>query len=599
MSELKDNIELRGRGRKCKNKKGDVLENTNQDTSDEHKDGGNICNEGKQIKSQDLSNLLAELKANQKSSELNMATSIKQAIDESKCEIKESMNTMILALTTSVDEIKSDISKMESAFSSRIGNVEKKVTQIVVDLDEASAGVKEVKLQMNANKISIDTKVSEINKEIQRIKDTSRKEISNVREETKTLLTEQQNIIERQQEELEYWRKHQEHELDNVKTRAYGNSNQIRQHTIQIDDLENKVRAGNIIVEGLQEKDNDENALDDLITIIQKTLPAFQKTSVKHVLRLGKERKNKKKPRPLLVILDSQKTREMLLSNASEIKKNADEKMLWINRDQSENAKRRHSLVKACYKLLLKNSFACSMKGSTITYQKKQYNYDMLNLLPEPCTPQWVKSRTTSDGKGICYSSEHSYCSNFAPATIRHNGCLFTSVEHAFQLSKVKDAGYTELAAEMAGMTNPYNIKYIGDGITASKEWKNEEEQIMEELIRKKFQQNERLRKKLLGDGYSDYYEMTADKRWATGTRIQASTNTVDTKSLKGTNLQGQIVKRIKDELLRIYGDPIPIRRISQSTENQADCAGTDSRETSRDTDTGHISAEAAVSTDD
>lgn len=87
----------------------------------------------------------------------------------------------------------------------------------------------------------------------------------------------------------------------------------------------------------------------------------------------------------------------------------------------------------------------------------------MLNLLPESCTPQQVKSRETEDGVGLCFQSEHVYCSNFAPAKLRFKGKVYTSVEHAYQSAKLCDAGYTELVAEMASMTNPYRIKQIGD----------------------------------------------------------------------------------------------------------------------------------------
>lgn len=109
------------------------------------------------------------------------------------------------------------------------------------------------------------------------------------------------------------------------------------------------------------------------------------------------------------------------------------------------------------------------MKGPVIILNKKQYSYEMLNLLPAACTPEQVKSRRTEDGKGLCFFSEHVYCSNFASAKVRCKGKVYTSVEHAYQIAKVKDAGYSELATEMACMTDPYKIKLIGDGIEQSK----------------------------------------------------------------------------------------------------------------------------------
>lgn len=80
------------------------------------------------------------------------------------------------------------------------------------------------------------------------------------------------------------------------------------------------------------------------------------------------------------------------------------------------------------------------MKGSTITYEKKQFDYDTHNLLPDPCRPYHVKTRETADGNGLCFSSEHVFCSNFAQSKLKYDSQLYTSVEQAFQISKVKAA---------------------------------------------------------------------------------------------------------------------------------------------------------------
>lgn len=545
---------------------------------------------------QDISCILKHMEDLQNKSEKNMEATFRKAIDESKEDINQNISSMRSTLSTDINEIKHDLSKMETVFNSKLNAVEARVLKVENHTHATSGDTKKIQQEVKTQNSEFDSKIKELKKQIAAATSGANKAVNTLREELDEVLKNQRDMIERQQEELNFWRKHYEREIDSVKTRAYGNSNQIRQHTTQIDGLDSKVRAENLVIEGLPEKENedDNETLEDLIMMVQKVLPDFKRSDIKFIMRMGKQRKNKKRPRPLLVTLTSQKVREMLLNNAAEIKKSADNRFLWINRDQSENAKRRHALVKACYKLMIKHAFLCSMKGSIITYRKKQFSYESLSLLPDQCTPQWVKSRKTSDGTGLCYFSEHTYCSNFAPATIRHNGCLYTSVEHAYQILKVKDAGYSELAAEMTGMTDPYKIKALGDGITPSKEWKNVEEQIMEELIRNKFQQNEKLRKKLLGDRYSSYYEMTHDTRWATRTRITASTDKIDVASLKGDNLQGQIVTRIKSELASIYGSPEYIPPRSPSKEKSGETEGL-----TGDTETSQLFVEAGVNTED
>lgn len=140
------------------------------------------------------------------------------------------------------------------------------------------------------------------------------------------------------------------------------------------------------------------------------------------------------KVRPTIIGLSTTLWRECCrYQNAADIRTNSGVKGLWINRDQNNNSRRRHQLVKACYSLMLSNKIACSMRGSVITYGGKQYGYEKLNLLPEPCTPYYVKTRTTEDSKGLCFYSEHVFCSNFAPAKIKYNGIIYQTVEHAYQ----------------------------------------------------------------------------------------------------------------------------------------------------------------------
>lgn len=103
-------------------------------------------------------------------------------------------------------------------------------------------------------------------------------------------------------------------------------------------------------------------------------------------------------------------------------------------------------------------------------------------------------------------------------------------------------------------MTDPYKIKSIGDGTEPSKDWHLTSEKMMKELIKEKFLQNERLRDKLVYDGYSSYYEMTTDKKWATGVRLSNDGKLVNKALLTGGNKTGLLVAEVKSELRRELG---------------------------------------------
>lgn len=167
---------------------------------------------------------------------------------------------------------------------------------------------------------------------------------------------------------------------------------------------------------------------------------------------------NMRNTRLTILSLTSSKWRESILAKAPDIRANVGTKGFWINCDQNENSRRKYQLVKACYRLMVENEYSCSMKGSVIVFRGRQYDYEKLNLLPESCTPYSVKSRETEDGTGLCFQSEHVFCSNFALSKIKYDEVVYPTVEHAFQCTRAREAGYAELAEDMRAIRSPYKV---------------------------------------------------------------------------------------------------------------------------------------------
>lgn len=490
-----------------------------------------------------------------------------ESVESCKLEIRSNMNEMIDSIKLSVEDMKNNFRQLENSMEKKIGEVQLNVSRVESKADEVALEVKEIKrleLSRDDEREQLREKVKAMEHEICSLKGFKEKveaQLVGLRGDVDRRMDEQESSIKFHHEKFDKIATSMENDMDAVKIRSYGNLNQIRHLCDQVEELDNRQRSNNLIIEGLPEKPDDESKTD-LVSIINGEIRDFQTTMIKAFFRLGKRNEKKKKPRLLLVTLHNPAHRDLILARASEIRKKTDNKFFWINKDQNDISKRKHALVKSCYKLLLENKYACSLKGSTITYNGRTFGYESLNLLPQTCTPFHVKSRETSDGKGLCFYSEHTYCSNFHPAKIRYRGSLFTSVEHAYQTLKVKDAGYEELAAEMQGILNPYSLKKIGGDIKPTDEWKQNSEELMEELIRAKFNQNPKLRYLLECDNHSEFYEMTADKRWATGVRIKAGVKTYEQKEFKGLNLVGLILTKIKKE----FSPPSVTGATSQST---------------------------------
>lgn len=529
-------------------RKGKRKNKTTEDENPQSIGNSDSADPGRSANQINMEELKKHMEMLQKKSEESLKTLLKSTLDKNKSEMDESLKSMISTLKSSIGDVKSELSNIDQKYNARlelletkVEGIDKKITKTNLDMEsneQSHASVHE----------KTKGRIHELEEELKQTRKYMDKRFETLRQDFQTTLEEQGEILLQQGLQHDFWKKHSEDEIDALKVKTYGNTNQIKQQGTMIEGIDSKVRASNIIVEGLPEPTKkEENDKQSLMDVLRKAIPDFQENWITTIIRLGQIRK--KRPRLLLVCLSDPNKREFVLKKAQEMREKSENKFLRINRDQNDNSKRRHSLIKSCYNLLLKNKYAALMKGSVITYNKKQYDYDMLNMLPDSCTPFVVKTRETTDKKGLCFSSEHTYCSNFYPSKIKYKSHVFTSVEHGFQYLKVKDAGYLELAAEMTGMTDPYKIKNIGDGIKAHKDWKDQEEELMEKLIKEKFIQNKKIREKLIADHHDQFFEMNRDVHWGTGSCIAHDTQLIDTKELKGKNKVGLILGEIKSEL--------------------------------------------------
>lgn len=301
-----------------------------------------------------------------------------------------------------------------------------------------------------------------------------------------------------------------------------------------------------MVVDGINETAN-EDIKKEIFDCISPTIEDLKKEQIKSAYRMGKARG--KKPISIIVVLEDEAIRDNILSKASAIKKKSNNKYLWLNRDQNDSSRRKRNLVKACFGLLKHNKYECTLKGSTIYMDGKQYGYDELTLLPENCRPENAKSRQFDNNMSLAFHSEHVFCSNMFSAMFVYKGQLYTSAEQAYQATKATEAGYKKLAADMLGFANPYYTKSVGGNIPTPEGWNEKAENVMREIIREKFKQNEDLAEKLAQSPCIDFYEMTLDRKWGTGSRLPHVTKEINSKTFKGDNLVGHILRDIKAEL--------------------------------------------------
>lgn len=111
---------------------------------------------------------------------------------------------------------------------------------------------------------------------------------------------------------------------------VYKNREEIKQNVSQIDNMENRLRSTNLVIEGLPESTGEPLARQ-VGDIIRLEIVDFKDTKIKNIYRVGKPSgKKKKKPRIVIVSLENPADKENILSKAPDKRKKSGNQNLWL-----------------------------------------------------------------------------------------------------------------------------------------------------------------------------------------------------------------------------------------------------------------------------
>jgi ribA/ribD-fused uncharacterized protein len=127
------------------------------------------------------------------------------------------------------------------------------------------------------------------------------------------------------------------------------------------------------------------------------------------------------------------------------------------------------------------------------------------------------------------------YLSNFYPCAVEYEGIMYPSSEHAFQAAKTLDK---EVRLEMSRVTYPAAAKKLGQRVELRPNWEEVKIEVMTEVVRAKFTQNEDCKIRLVR---TEDEELVEHNTW--GDRFWGVCKGV------GENHLGQILMKIRSEL--------------------------------------------------
>lgn len=458
-------------------------------------------------------------------------TKISKANEDSITKIKKDLNLKLKGIETKVDQNKKTVLEKIPQLEKSIAKISKNITDETCEKIESLEGLAPRLEQLESKLDTQQEGYDELEKSIgYHIKDieSNKSQIENLEAKIKL----QQEVIDGLM-------------LQNRKTMA-----KLEKLQELVNNIDNKQRKYNLVFEGIEEQ-NGEKPKEVITKLIGDAQLGIDTGSIDSAYRLGK--KIAKKSRPILVTLSNLTTKDKILANTKELKKKANLPSLWVNKDLSEVSRIRSMEVRKCYNLLKKNKHKCKLLGASIELDNHTFEYKDLNKLPEGCRPENTQMIPCDNNTKLCFQGAHAYMSNFHAVPITYKDKQFSSAEQAFQWRKATHHNDQQAINKIMENDDPYVIKKIGEEITTSHNWKQDDEEILYEIVRQKFLQNKDILDRFVSSPYTEYYEGTVGSKWGCGSKLNRID--LDPEILKGKNKFGEILTQLKVDLRELNRD--------------------------------------------
>lgn len=266
---------------------------------------------------------------------------------------------------------------------------------------------------------------------------------------------------------------------------------------------------------------------------------------IDHAHRIGRYKHGQ--TRPISIRFLKEGVRNALLYSRSNLNKNKTSNYIWINDDVSDETQRLRKTV--CDVAALAKINGCNsikVHSNGLILDNTKYRHADLDVLPLNYSVE--KAKTREDGDNIYFQGEDAPFSNFHPARFAdEEGRIFYSSEQAFQHSKAQFHGKNLIANKIFRTRSPVEVKRLSKMVPSSKEWIAKEQDVMQSIVLRKFQQNPDLSAKLLKTGTKQLHEATGDQKWGTGADL--ASKAVLSTTWSGSDIMGAILEKVRDQI--------------------------------------------------
>ena len=296
-----------------------------------------------------------------------------------------------------------------------------------------------------------------------------------------------------------------------------------------------------------------ENVCEDLLQIVLRCFHDMNidlgPQDIVNVERIGVHEPSRRRPRPVKVTFVETGTRDQIFYFKSRLRLSDKFGELKISKEEPRETRVRRAKLRQAA-LIARNkgrqvfeSFHF-VKIEGITYRLDDVDtipseYTIAGSSPTQYSPKvkiplsfYVKCRKKAERvtivgptlhktcRGLSFSSENCFLSNFYPCTIQYRGEKFCCTEQGYQYFKAKKYRNDEAMREIMETTIPLEMKRAGEKVSVDEEWDRERIVVMEDLLWAKFRQNRKIFYLLMNTRPYHLIESTLDNFWGAGCKL-------------------------------------------------------------------------------
>ena len=334
----------------------------------------------------------------------------------------------------------------------------------------------------------------------------------------------------------------QSDEMSRLHNRCDRQSTIIEKLESKVENLENRQRNHNMLIEGLKETNN-ENLRMIIDEMLQDLGVSFTVEWIDSIYRVGPKRKPTDR-RPVMLTFPFVSYKFEIFRNAYQLKDMEKWKGIYLQDDLSLPEQLKKKENRAIFAFAKSQGIDVKMRGSHLIIDGVKYRHD--EVLPHDLTIE--KAKTVKVKDGLAFQGKHAPLSNLHRCEFKFEGRDYTSSEQALQYKYATVCKQTHVATKILETDDSYDIMRLEKKLDENDEWNKNCVTYLRPILKAKFDQNPHLKAKLTAEK-GHFYEATTHPVFGAGITL-AKSSLICKENVTTGNKMGEELENLRDQYI-------------------------------------------------